>query len=330
MYPEVNAEHIVWLGSGSVFKNVKDRTGVARVRQIGLGLIGAAGLCVAAPGVASAGVIFTNAKADYVTGYGTVHNVVETSQDVDIAPGIVSPSSTASSGGSEGIVSAYANLATGKVGMRSDTAGATGSASAGFGDQIQFNIAGASADTVTVIGVNLHFDGEIFNTGTAGYTFLFEDNAARINYSNNPYYGSVNFYAAKIAQNTGGMSVAAYGAWIDPPAHTVVSFPGTEGFGVGFSPSFDHTYYFGLRGANPVMNISLLGNVSSGYDSTANFNNTGAFTFTLPETVTFTSSSGQLLTAPSGAVPEPASWAMMIIGFAGAGAGVRRRKALAA
>ena len=33
---------------------------------------------------------------------------------------------------------------------------------------------------------------------------------------------------------------------------------------------------------------------------------------------------------PGGVVPEPATWAMMIIGFGAAGSMIRRRKALAA
>jgi hypothetical protein len=34
--------------------------------------------------------------------------------------------------------------------------------------------------------------------------------------------------------------------------------------------------------------------------------------------------------APDGAVPEPATWALMIIGFGAAGSTIRRRKAVMA
>jgi len=38
---------------------------------------------------------------------------------------------------------------------------------------------------------------------------------------------------------------------------------------------------------------------------------------------------GQVVTPPTGGVPEPATWAMMLVGFGGLGAMMRRRRALA-
>jgi len=55
---------------------------------------------------------------------------------------------------------------------------------------------------------------------------------------------------------------------------------------------------------------------------------TGSVSLVLPTGVTFLSDSGVFLTAPSGGgVPEPASWALMIVGFAAAGGTLRRRQA---
>ena len=55
----------------------------------------------------------------------------------------------------------------------------------------------------------------------------------------------------------------------------------------------------------------------------ADFSHTAALDFDLPDGVSFTSGSGALLSASS-AVPEPASWAMMILGFGLIGSSMRR------
>lgn len=58
------------------------------------------------------------------------------------------------------------------------------------------------------------------------------------------------------------------------------------------------------------------------------FMNTGRFGITADPGVTYSSASGVFLdsTAPTGAVPEPATWAMMIGGFAMAGSALRRQR----
>jgi hypothetical protein len=64
--------------------------------------------------------------------------------------------------------------------------------------------------------------------------------------------------------------------------------------------------------------------------SSCDFGNTGSFSFgALPGGVTYGSASGVFLTANApGAIPEPATWAMMIIGFGAAGSVIRRRRAV--
>jgi hypothetical protein len=56
------------------------------------------------------------------------------------------------------------------------------------------------------------------------------------------------------------------------------------------------------------------------------FLNTGRFGIQAGPGVSYTSDSGVFLTGGAGAVPEPASWAMMIAGFALAGAAARVRR----
>ena len=64
--------------------------------------------------------------------------------------------------------------------------------------------------------------------------------------------------------------------------------------------------------------------------ATADFSGTSSVRLELPAGVTFTSASGQFLSAiaPAGAVPEPSTWAMMLIGFGAIGTAMRRGRRL--
>ncbi len=70
-------------------------------------------------------------------------------------------------------------------------------------------------------------------------------------------------------------------------------------------------------------------NTTSGY-AAADFGNTLNFNWVLPDGVEAHSESGVFLTqlAADAGVPEPSTWAMMILGFGLAGAAVRRRRDL--
>lgn len=76
------------------------------------------------------------------------------------------------------------------------------------------------------------------------------------------------------------------------------------------------TTSLGIRG---ILNLDCRGGASCG------FGHTGKFGFdALPDGLSFSSASGVFLTEAN-AVPEPASWAMMIAGFGFVGAAMRRR-----
>ena len=80
------------------------------------------------------------------------------------------------------------------------------------------------------------------------------------------------------------------------------------------------TTSLGIRG---ILNLDCRGGAS------CDFGHTGLFSFSdLPDGLSFGSASGVFLTdaGSPGAVPEPASWAMMIAGFGLVGAAMRRRR----
>lgn len=79
---------------------------------------------------------------------------------------------------------------------------------------------------------------------------------------------------------------------------------------------------FKFDGANAVVPIFMILSVGGQYGY-ADFGNTAKFTFDpLPAGVSYTSASGDFLSA----VPEPSTWAMMILGFFGVGYMAYRRR----
>jgi hypothetical protein len=89
---------------------------------------------------------------------------------------------------------------------------------------------------------------------------------------------------------------------------------------------FVGTYYLDAADPGLVFSMQLDALVQNG-GSYSDFGRTAALSFDLPDGVTFTSDSGVFL---SGAAPEPAAWALMLIGFFSVGGAIRRRHAHAA
>ena len=78
------------------------------------------------------------------------------------------------------------------------------------------------------------------------------------------------------------------------------------------------------------VDIGAFVNLSCSNAGTCDLSHTASLSFApLPNGLSFTSDSGVFLAGLSSGVPEPSTWAMMVIGFAGLGfAGCRRRKAV--
>jgi PEP-CTERM motif len=225
------------------------------------------------------------------------------------------------------LASTYADLSTGKIGANGSTDYyQTAFTVARFADTLNFNVAGADASTVTNIVVKFQLDGSLSTPAAHGASGLGTPYATITDtFGFGAATGSVNF--EQIAANR------RYGqefeilntrnnqtGWVSYSWDTIS--PGLTQF----------TGVYALSGISQVLGI---GNSLSAYASTGAsfaYGNTSALSFVLPDNVTFTSASGVFLSALNpagpGAVPEPATWAMMLLGFGLVGSTMRRRAAI--
>ncbi len=190
-------------------------------------------------------------------------------------------------------------------------------------DILTFNIAGAAEDTITTIGFTVNFDGRVLDSGTRdrfnnvpnvfvqgrvvigenGFSNPFSATGEVIANASNGFTPTTNLYT----QNRVG-----YGSW--DAASTV-----------------DHMVFnghFDVIGSTAEQFISLFLGINCDNGAICDYGHTGTFSFNnLPTNVTFSSASGTFLSSVgSGAVPEPASWTMLIAGFGLTGGVLRRRR----
>ncbi len=202
----------------------------------------------------------------------------------------ISASETASS------ARAYGDLSTGKVGAYAGTsADGFAAASAQLFDTLTFNISGADADTITPLRflVSLH-------AATPESTNYFRFQA-----------GSGNFFTSGPFSQRNGRANTGWSQsriWVEN------------------STMFADLVY-NVQGANPTFGVEMTLEVIAGLGGVSDFYQTAGLQIQAPRGVTFTSESGAFLTA--GGVPEPATWAMMIIGFGMIGAVSRNRRTAA-
>lgn len=225
-----------------------------------------------------------------------------------LTPG-ASAYSSLSRSSSFGSARAYVDLRSGKMGVLANGS-ADGYAAAGafFQDALTFNVAGAGAETITRINA------------TARLHATSVQNAA-IYFALCPLSSGCEFYASA---GFGGQFASA----LAPGGLT--NYYSNRSFAASLSGDIlTIDWSFDVLGPTSTLKLSagLSGYGGYGQNGGTDMINTASFAFVLPENVSFASASNQFLRGP--AVPEPASWAMMIVGFALVGAAMRRRQTAA-
>jgi hypothetical protein len=199
-----------------------------------------------------------------------------------------------------------------------------GSAVGVLGDTLHFTIAGADASTVTSIQVEYHIDGgEVANRtaafgsqgGFTAYTLAFGDTSIHDRSSWTP--GVTGPGTDPFPQYAGQNVNGGFGA-VTLANITTLSYAPED-------TDFIATY--NLTGASVTAPFSEWFGVGCQDGMACDFSHTSQVAFLLPRGVTYTSDSGVFLGGTAG-VPEPTTWAMLILGMFGGGAVLRRRRNL--
>jgi hypothetical protein len=211
-----------------------------------------------------------------------------------------------------------------------------GQAQADWHDILTFHVLGANSETRTKVHVQFTIDGNVLNNGQTDIygNAATGDLAAFINLDNQSSANTNSDYAL-IARTGWTLYPGSTTALPSLTAGTVESRSFTNGQLAPWGSwtrtlqlmTFDG--YFDLLGTDAVLNPTAGINLSCYQGLQCDYGSTAKFRFIdLPSNVTFTSASGVFLTGlgSPGAVPEPASWALMIAGFGLTGAAMRRRR----
>ncbi|UAK26684.1 PEPxxWA-CTERM sorting domain-containing protein [Sphingomonas nostoxanthinifaciens] len=214
---------------------------------------------------------------------------------------------------------AAADLSTGEVHLLASAASfSSADASAHLADTLHFTIAGASADTVTLIPVSFSFDGKLDGTSNPSTA------SGELNYGF--YFGNAQAY------EFGDYGAGYYGYNGTYPTFTYVSDPRVNGWESYSFTSYDplNTQFTGLyaiTGATADISFDF-GLELRATNVALDYTNTGKVSIGSVAGVSYTSDSGVFLQAAGvpGAVPEAATWMMMIGGFGLTGGAMRRRR----
>lgn len=238
-----------------------------------------------------------------------------------------------------GAAKAYADIASGKVGVQTTSlsmphysghGGIGGDAQAYINDYVQLHIPAASETTVTTIPFKIAIDGSFLDDGgpsdTPGGGVALNFNVAPVDYSGMPsqqYYKYIDsyvteFYSVPACEGCGWSFIVGSNLEIS-------EYVSLNGSLLSYEPISDGKYdligSFEVYGADPIFQLSLGMEAHGNVD----FYHTAGFSFDLPQNVTFQSASGVFLTAA--AVPEPDTYALMLVGLGLIGFCTRRKAA---
>ena len=212
---------------------------------------------------------------------------------------------------------ASVDLVTGSLRGLVDTRGVSqkGSFTSALTENFTFSVAGAGSDTLTPMGLRVYFDGSLLGSNPVNTIEFRVDLRSNIN---TPF----------VATDIGIVNLGTNSMTVRYPGFSSNSFPISRSGPDQVTGVVDFVIPFMLRGNSSLVELSasVTGTAQSG--SLVTFSNSAHLGFILPQDVGFTSSSGTSLTAsafPIG-VPEPASWAMLIMGFGLVGAMARRQR----
>jgi hypothetical protein len=315
------------------------------VRQDLIKLLAAATLAVSIPAIARAEIVVygpTSLATAQGTGVGG-----GSSYGVGIRNGVQDPFY-----GTTGAVAGNAleNSASGSAG------GATSSASANLADG-SLHASGATSPGATSfafaeLGDTLYFNNT--SGGVVGLDVRFELDGSIATPADNPFPGGYGSLTLNGCGGCGDIRLGAFGAPVGPAANveylifdrngirvaenTGASGP-PEGGTYDYGSTFNAGYMTGFLATTVYLptGLSTLGvrtqlNLDCRLGAVCDFGNTAALKFgPLADGLSYTSASGGFLSATGAGVPEPATWAMMIFGFAmtgGALRGLRRKVAI--
>jgi len=303
--------------------------------------ISAVALAFSLPGMARADVIFaptSYARAEGFFAFGDVYGVSirnGTQEEHIGAVGVVSGNAlhnSASANTGQATSNASANLADGTLHANGSSVPNAGSFSfAELADTLYFNNASGG-----VVGLDVRFavDGSIitsadnvFPGGFGSLTLtgpgvqLGAFGAPVIQASNTEY----------LVFNKDGMSVAESTTASGPPAGGSYDYGTT--FNAGAVTGFLQTTVYLPTGLS-TLGVRTQLSLDCRLGAVCDFGHTAGLTFgPIADGLSFTSESGGFMSAlaagPDAGVPEPASWATMILGFGAAGAMIRRRRVAA-